>query len=160
VVRSLAIVDGRARSGGGRAALVTRLQHLPHPRFVDAEDAVRRFRLLPSDTVAHPSILRHVALAGLRRLEDGALTLKFDRAAFAQYAGLDVSQAIAGLRCPTLFVRGGDSAFVDAETVERMAALCPQAETSEIPGAHHHVMLDRPEELAACLGGFLDRTLT
>lgn len=157
MVRSLAIVDGKARSGGGRAALVTRLQHLPHPRFADTEDAVRRFRLLPSDTSARPSVLRHVALAGLRRLEDGALTLKFDRAAFGHYAGLDVSAALAGLRCPALFVRGADSTFVDTATIERMAKRSPHGECAEIPGAYHHVMLDRPEDLAACLGRFLDR---
>jgi esterase len=159
-VRRLVLVDGRPRSGFGRAALVTRLQHLPHPEFTDGEDAVRRFRLLPSGTSARPEVLRHVALAGLRPCPNGSFTLKFDRTAFAQYGGLDVSHGIASLSCSTLFVRGGESTFVTAATMEDMAAQCPHGETAEIAGAHHHVMLDRPEALAACLGEFLQRSLT
>lgn len=159
-VRSLVVVDGRPRSGTGRrAGLVNRLQFLPHPRFADVEEAVRRFRLLPSATGARPEVLRHVAVAGLRRLPDGAFTLKFDRAAFGAYGGIDVSAALAGLRCPTLLVRGGESTFVDAATLGHMTALCPHAEATEIAGAHHHVMLDRPEALGDRIGDFLDRSL-
>ena len=160
LVRRVVIVDGRPRSGQGkRATLVSRLQYLPHPRFADAEDAVRRFRLLPSDTSAAPDVLRHVALTGVRPLPDGGLTFKFDRATFAHYGGLDLSAAIAGLRCPALFVRGSESAFVDATTLAQMAALYPQAETAEIGGAHHHVMLDRPAALAARIHEFFASTL-
>ena len=159
-VCSLVVVDGRPESGSGRSGLVRRLRHLPHPTYADTEDAVRRFRLLPSGTAARPEVLRHVALAGLRPLPDGTLTPKFDRSAFGHYTSRDFSGAIAGLRCPTLFIRGAESTFLDGATLARMAALCPHAETAAIPGAYHHVMLDRPEALAACLSDFLARTLT
>ncbi len=159
-VRCLVLVDGRPRSGRGRrATLVTRLQHLPHPRFADVEDAVRRFRLLPSETSAKPDVLRHVVVSGLRPLADGGLTFKFDRTTFAHYGGLDLTEAIAGLRCPALFVRGGESSFVDPATLARMAALAPVAETAEIAGAYHHVMLDRPAALATRMRTFLDAAL-
>jgi len=155
-VRCLVTVDGRPRSSRGRrASLLTRLQHLPHPRFTDVEDAVRRFRLLPSATSASPDILRHVVETGIRPLPDGGLTFKFDRATFAHYEGLDLTDAIAGLRCPALFVRGSESSFVDAGGLARMAALCPGARTAEIAGAHHHIMLDQPVALAATLDTFL-----
>jgi pimeloyl-ACP methyl ester carboxylesterase len=159
-VRSLVIVDGRPESGSGRSGLVRRLRHLPQPTYADNEDAVRRFRLLPSGTAARPEILRHVALTGLRPLPDGTLTPKFDRSAFGHYTPRDFSEAIADLRCPALFIRGAESTFVDGGTLARMSALCPHAETAAIPGAYHHVMLDRPEALATCLGDFLARTLT
>jgi pimeloyl-ACP methyl ester carboxylesterase len=160
LVRCLVTVDGRPWSGRGRrTALLTRLQHLPHPRFTDVDDAVRRFRLLPSATSAPPEVLRHVVLTGLRPLPDGGLTFKFDRATFGHYGQLDLSSAIAGLRCPALFVRGSDSAFVDAAALARMAALYPAAETVEIEGAHHHIMLDRPAALAATLNTFLSTHL-
>jgi pimeloyl-ACP methyl ester carboxylesterase len=159
-VRRLVLVDGRPRSGTGRrAGLVNRLQFFPHPTFADEEEAIRRFRLLPSATAARAEVLRHVALAGLRRRRDGTLTLKFDRAAFAHYRGIDVSSALASVRCPTLLVRGAESVFVDAPTLAHMAALCPHAETAEIASAHHHVLLDRPEALADRLAAFLEQSL-
>ena len=158
-VRSLVIVDGRPESGSGRSGLVRRLRHLPQPTYADSEEAVRRFRLLPSGTAARAEVLRHVALTGLRPLPDGTLTPKFDRSAFGHYRPRDFSAAIAGLRCPALFIRGAESTFVDGATFARMSALCPHAETAAIPDAYHHVMLDRPEPLALCLGDFLARTL-
>jgi len=155
-VRCLVTVDGRPRSSRGRrASLLTRLQHLPHPRFNDLEDAVRRFRLLPSATSASRDVLRHVVASGIRALPDGGLTFKFDRATFAHYEGLDLTDAIAGLRCPALFIRGSESSFVDADLLACMAALSPGADTAEIAGAHHHIMLDRPAALAATLNTFL-----
>jgi pimeloyl-ACP methyl ester carboxylesterase len=159
-VRSLVIVDGRPESGSGRSGLVRRLRHLPHPTYPDSEDAIRRFRLLPSGTAAVPEVLRHVALSGLQRLPDGTLTPKFDRSAFGHYLPRSFSEEIANLRCPALFLRGAESTFVDGATLARMAALYPQAETAVIPGAYHHIMLDRPEALALCLDDFLSRTLT
>ncbi len=156
LVQCLIVVDVGPRSGRGRRArFLSRLQHLPHPRFADAEDAARRFRLLPSATSAPAEVLRHVALKGMRSLPDGGLTFKFDRAAFAHYDGLDLSSSIAELECPTLFIRGSESAFVDGPTLARMAAHCPGADTAEIEGAHHHVMLDRPAALAARIASFL-----
>jgi pimeloyl-ACP methyl ester carboxylesterase len=159
-VSAIAIVDGRPESGSGRSGLVRRLRHLPHPEYRDAADAVRRFRLLPTGTAARPEVLRHVALAGLRTLPDGALVPKFDRHAFGHYMPRDYSDAIAALRCPALFVRGADSTFADPAALARMAALCPHAETTTIPGAYHHVPLDQPERLVARLRQFLDAALT
>jgi esterase len=156
-VRALAVVDSRPVSGSGRSQLVSRLQHLPHPEYADREEAVRRFRLLPRGTAARSEVLRHMALAGLRPLADGGFTLKFDRKAFAMRTTVDLSPVIAGLRCPVLFVRGSESAFLDRATLAAMAALCPHAEIAEIAGAHHHVVLDRPEAFSERLGAFLDR---
>jgi pimeloyl-ACP methyl ester carboxylesterase len=133
------------------------LSFLPHPVFADREEAVRRFRLLPRGTSARAEVLRHMALAGLRPLPDGRFTLKFDRAAFARRRPLDLVPALAAVRCPTLLVRGGESAFLDAATAAEMAALCPHAEIATIDGAHHHVILDRPEAFTERLLTFLAR---
>jgi pimeloyl-ACP methyl ester carboxylesterase len=156
---ALAVVDSRPVSGSGRSGLVNRLRHLPHPRYADREDAVRRFRLLPAGTSAAPEVLRHMALAGLTALPEGGFTLKFDRQAFAARERLDLNPALAGLRCPVLFVRGSESTFLDAETLRSMQALCARAESAEIAGAHHHVMLDRPAAFTARLAAFLDATV-
>jgi pimeloyl-ACP methyl ester carboxylesterase len=153
-VRALALIDSRPVTGTGRGRL-QRLSLFPHPVYADGEEAVRRFRLLPRGTSADPEILRHVALAGLRPTDDGRLTLKFDRNAFARRAYLDLGPALAALRCPCLLVRGTESVVVDAETFAGMGRRCPHATRVEIAGAHHHVVLDRPAEAAAALTRFL-----
>jgi pimeloyl-ACP methyl ester carboxylesterase len=40
---------------------------------------------------------------------------------------------------------------------ERLAATIPDARLAEIPGAYHHVVLDRPAEVAAALVRFFER---
>jgi pimeloyl-ACP methyl ester carboxylesterase len=153
---ALALVDSRPTTGTGRSGLVSRLSLVPHPVYADREDAVRRFRLLPRGTVAAPDVLRHVALAGLRPLPDGGFTPKFDRRAFSGRTMLDLAPVLRALGCPTLLVRGSESAFLDAATLQRMGALCPHAELAEIADAHHHVTLDRPEAFTRRLAAFLD----
>ncbi len=156
-VATLAIVDSRARTGSGRTGLVNRLSALPHPVFESPEEAVRRFRLLPRGTTAHPHVLRRMALAGIRTTGEGGYTLKFDRGAFAKRAVLDLMPALAAVQCPTLLVRGGESVFVDADTLTEMGTACPHAELATIDDAHHHVVLDQPEAFAMRLLLFLGR---
>jgi pimeloyl-ACP methyl ester carboxylesterase len=156
-VWALGMIDSRPVTGSGRSGLVNRLSLLPHPVYADREEAVRRFRLLPRGTSARPEVLRSMALAALKPLDDGRLTLKFDRNAFSRRQFLDLRPALATLRCPTLIIRGTESAFVDAAVTAEMQALCPHAEVIAIAGAHHHVVLDRPEETSTHLRAFLAR---
>lgn len=156
-VAALAAVDSRPRTGSGRSGLVTRLSFLPHPVFATPEEAVQRFRLLPRGTTAHPDVLRHMALAGIRAAGEGTFTLKFDRAAFARRTLLDLMPALAAVACPMLLVRGSESTFLDADTLTEMGAACPHAELATIDDAHHHVVLDRPDAFAMRLILFLER---
>jgi pimeloyl-ACP methyl ester carboxylesterase len=155
-VWALGMIDSRPVTGSGRSGLVNRLSSLPHPVYADREEAVRRFRLLPRGTSARPEVLRQMALAALKPMDDGRLTLKFDRNAFSRRQFLDLRPALSALRCPTLIVRGTESAFVDAAVTTEMQALCPHAEVIEVAEAHHHVVLDRPEETSAHLRAFLE----
>jgi pimeloyl-ACP methyl ester carboxylesterase len=41
------------------------------------------------------------------------------------------------------------------ETAERVRALVPGAVLAEVPGAYHHVVLDRPDAFVATVGRFL-----
>ncbi len=156
-VTSLTVVDSRPTTGSGRSGLIKRLSFFPHPIFASREEAVQRFRLLPRGTTAHPDVLRHMALAGLRETDTGTFTLKFDRAAFTKRQFLDLTPALAAIRCPTLLVRGSESAFVEAATLEAMGAACPHAELATIEGAHHHVVLDRPDAFVQRLLRFLEQ---
>ncbi|MFN8544285.1 MAG: alpha/beta hydrolase [Candidatus Binatia bacterium] len=154
---ALAIVDSRTKVVPGRVGTMQRLARFPHPRYETREEGVARYRLLPDSTVTRPELLAHVAGHALHRVEEGHWTFKFDRAALAAVRPRDVRPLLAGVRCPILAVRGGDSRMMPPKATAAMAAVAPQLETAEIAGAEHHVMLDRPAALAATLGAFLDR---
>ena len=156
-VRTLTVVDSRPRTGSGRSGLVHRLSLLPHPVFATPNEAVQRFRLFPRGTTAHPDVLRHMALAGIRATGEGTFTPKFDRAAFARRTVMDLIPALAAVRCPALLVRGRESAFLDADTLAEMGAACAHAELATIHDAHHHVVLDRPDAFSTLLLRFLER---
>jgi pimeloyl-ACP methyl ester carboxylesterase len=154
---ALVIVDSRARISARSARLLEALRKLPHPRYANLAEAERRFRLLPSATAARPDVLAHVIRHGMTRTPDGMWTLKFDRRALSGTAPQDLSPALAATRCPILAVRGEHSDVVSAAAMAEFPAANPRAVTAEVAGAHHHVMLDRPEALAHVIGQFLDR---
>ncbi|MBI4338821.1 MAG: alpha/beta hydrolase [Chloroflexi bacterium] len=64
---------------------------------------------------------------------------------------------LPSLRCPVLFVHGGNSPLVSLATAQRVVAAIPDGRLSEIPGAGHAVPSDAPqafrEAVLAFLGG-------
>jgi 2-succinyl-6-hydroxy-2,4-cyclohexadiene-1-carboxylate synthase len=62
---------------------------------------------------------------------------------------------LAGLRCPTLLVAGALDGKFAAIAAEMATAIGPAAQRELVPGAGHAVHLERPNELAALLDGFL-----
>ncbi|MGD9762875.1 MAG: alpha/beta fold hydrolase [Candidatus Binatia bacterium] len=156
---ALAVVDSRARILPRSARYLEALCKLPHPRYVSAEDAVERFRLLPAATTAGPDVLAHIARHSIVADGNGTLTLKFDRRALTGARPQDLAPYLTAARCPILAVRAARSAIVDAAALAEYRAAASHVELAEIADAHHHVMLDRPEALAAVLRDFLDRHL-
>jgi pimeloyl-ACP methyl ester carboxylesterase len=131
------------------------LRRLPQPVYASFEEAVQRFRLLPTANDASAEVLAHVAAHAMRQLEDGAWTLKFDRRGIANTQPCDLSPALAAVRGPVLVVRAAASELMSEADLAEFRAVAPHAESTVIAGAHHHIMLDRPEELAAAVRGFL-----
>ena len=154
---ALVVVDSRARISERSARYLEALRKLRHPRYATLEEAVQRFRLLPSAHQARPEILAHVVRHGLIQTADGTWTLKFDRRAMAGTPAQDLSPRLAAVRCPILAVRGELSEIISAAGLAEFGAANPRTVTAEIAGAHHHVMLDQPEALAAVVRDFLER---
>jgi pimeloyl-ACP methyl ester carboxylesterase len=69
---------------------------------------------------------------------------------------VDLSAALGRVACPVLVVRGSNSSIMTHAALDEFSAAAPHASVVEIEGAHHHVMLDRPEQLAAAVRKFLD----
>ena len=102
---------------------------------------------------------------GLRREHDWTLAYRADVAGMARSrASGDLLLTAAGQwpcverrAMPTLVVRGGESAVLDADVAREMARRNPRIAVVEIEGAGHSVHADRPDEFLRAVDGFLGR---
>lgn len=65
----------------------------------------------------------------------------------------DGEAAARACACPVLVVEGGDP----LQPSDALAPLVPRLETARFPGVGHFVYLERPEEVAASIAGFVRR---
>lgn len=122
-----------------------------HPTLGAAVDA---FHLLPADTVADPGLLTHLAEAAFVA-RNGGFSLRFDPAAYAERHPVDLWPLVPRVTTPTLLIRGEHSPVLPRDTAARLRDALPAARLVEVPGAYHHVVLDRPAEVTAALLDFL-----
>lgn len=61
---------------------------------------------------------------------------------------------------PTLFIRGGNSDYINDTDMPLIKRMFPQAELKTIPGATHWVHADTPGELCLLLSEFLEKECT
>jgi pimeloyl-ACP methyl ester carboxylesterase len=154
-LRALIVVDMGFRLRQSRRLRL--LSHLPAPVYQDEEDLRRRFRLLPPETRAPSSLLHEIARHSVRRLPDGRLAPKFDRATLIREPR-DLTASLSRIACPALFLRGSESQHLSATTLAEMATLCPQARGLDIPDAGHHLFLDNPGAFLHAVRNFLHDT--
>lgn len=157
MARAVIVIDIAVTSTVRRNRFLYRLKALPTVNYADLTTAIARFRLLPKDGEIAQEVIEQIARRSLRRTDDGCYTLKFDRESFYGGDGLDVEAAIARAQIPTLLIRAGLSRIMTAEAAERSASLNPLVELTVIEGAHHHLPLERPDELAELISGFVKK---
>ena len=157
-LRSLVIVDTQVRISEAGARYMARLRNFPHPRYRDHAHAIKRFRLLPTATTAAPHVLAHVATHAVVQLADGRWTLKFDRESLAHAEPQDLTAVLQRLTCPILLVRGAHSELLSHAALARLLVAVPHAQGAEIADAHHHVMLDNPDDFARVVRRFLEQS--
>ena len=118
-------------------------QHRAHP---DAASLVARFRTLPRSSAPPPYVVAHVAEQSVVRRDDG-WTWKFDPTFFDHdRLGLDDLGPVTG--SPVRLVRGADG-LVDDRMARRVAERVGHpGPPVTIAGSGHHVLLDRPRDLA------------
>ncbi len=154
-LRALVVIDMGFRLRQSRRLRL--LSHLPAPIYQDEADLLDRFRLLPMETRTPSALLQHIARCSVCLLEDGRLTLKFDRATLIREPR-DLASRLPHLTCPALFLRGSDSQNLSAATLAEMVALCPRARGLDIPDAGHHVFLDNSAAFLGTVRSFLHDT--
>jgi len=154
LARAIVAIDVAVTSTARRNRYLRHLKALPTVVYPDLATALSKFRLMPREGDIAPEILAEVAEQSLERTASGGYTMKFDRESFFGSDGLEVAEAIRGIKLPLLLIRAGLSRIMTAEAAARAAASNPLARLVTIPAAHHHLPLERPAELAAALLNF------
>ena len=153
-VKGLVIVDSRPTIPAERLAQMKERGARPLRRHPTVDAAVATFRLLPSDTVAEPPLLAHLARESVS-WRDGAVSLRFDPACYAAREPVDAWPLLARIAAPTLVVRGERSPILPRPMADRLCAEISGARFAEIADAYHHLVLDRPAPFVVALRGFL-----
>jgi pimeloyl-ACP methyl ester carboxylesterase len=124
--------------------------------FGSLDEVVAGFRLTPPQPEADPRVLRAIAVGSVRPVE-GGWTGKVDPRIFGAVGRSGLSARLPGLPGPVAVVRGERSVLVPPSAGADPAALTgrPVAQF-DVPGAHHHVMVDRPVEFGEHLSRALD----
>lgn len=155
-VRGVVAIDSAVSSGSDRNRYLRRLRSLPMVVYPDLATARARFRLMPREGVVAPAILNEIAEHSLRPEPGGGYTLKFDRESFYGSDGIDVLAVITKIRVPVLLIRAEHSRIMTAEGARAAVAANPRVTLTEMPGLHHHVLLERPDQLAELVGRFVE----
>ncbi|HXM89356.1 MAG TPA: alpha/beta hydrolase [Candidatus Acidoferrum sp.] len=152
--RGAMAVDVAVTSSRGRDRYLRRLKGLPMVTYPDLATAKARFRLMPNEGGIPEEIVHEIAERSLARTDEGRWTLKFDRESFLGGDGLEVLETIKEIRIPTMLVRAEHSRIMTAEAAEQARASNPRARLVTIAGAHHHVILEKPDAVARVIEEF------
>jgi pimeloyl-ACP methyl ester carboxylesterase len=151
-LRGVAAVDFLPEVRADRPSSFRRAASRPQPVYPSEDDMLSRFRLEPGGTSMTAEKVRALGRHGVRREGEG-WTWKFDWRCLR----LPISPVwplLSEIRVPALVVRGELSAVIGAEDFARVARETPGARALTIAGAHHHVPLDKPAELADVVADF------
>jgi pimeloyl-ACP methyl ester carboxylesterase len=151
-LRAVAAVDFLPEIRADRPSRFKRASRRSQPIYPSEDDILSRFRLEPGGTIMTPDRIRALGREGIRR-EGGGWTWKFDWRCLSIPIP-PVWPQLAGIRVPALMVRGELSAVIGPDDFARVIREIAGARGMTIPGAHHHVPLDAPAELAAAVAEF------
>ena len=102
---------------------------------------------------ASEALRASIAAHSVREEPDGRFAFKFD----PRWFGLPPTKPppLGGVRCPTLIVRGAQSALLPPEGAAAFAAEIRGARVAVIEGAGHNVHVEQPEAFLAAVFPFL-----
>jgi pimeloyl-ACP methyl ester carboxylesterase len=114
-------------------------------------EAVSAFRLRPPETIARPELLRAIARASVRPVDDG-WSWKADGRARQRFDVESVNGALSDVQASVACIYGAMSPYAGARTVEHLAASTGRPVPSyALEGAYHHAPLDDPAGCAAAV---------
>ena len=120
--------------------------------YPNEEAILDRFKLAPDQPIAFQFILDYIAKNSIQEI-NGGFEWKFDDTLFNKlgYPNMPKNSAF-GLSCPLGYIYGENSALVTPNILKYMKSKFKEdTKVIEIKEAHHHVLLDRPIELAKAI---------
>jgi len=155
-IAGLVVVDvtPTINQSGGKA-IAAQLAVRDFASFEEAVARARAFNPLRSEANIRER-LRHA----LREMPDGRWAYKYDPGIGS--GGLETDferlwEQVRRISCPTLLVRGAQSAILSREAAARFVRELPGSTVVEVPGAGHSVMGDNPSGFIGAVRPFLAR---
>ncbi len=122
-----------------RGPIVKSKETYPH-----REAALKRFRLIPPQPSANPFILDHIASYSLAKV-NGGYSWKFDEKIFDRFKVGKTSEELQRVKCHLGIIYGERSALFPPDIIHYMSTLLDSTvPVLTIPGAYHHLFLDKP----------------
>lgn len=154
---ALIVIDSVIRCPGDDADAPRGARARPQRTYATREAVLQAFRLIPPQPVADAALLRYIAEQSVVH-EAGRWDWRADWRIYGRFTDRLVYEHVRHVRCPVGVIYGESSALDVAQTPRTFnAVLRREVPTSIIPRAHHHVMLEAPEPLAAAVAGLADR---
>jgi pimeloyl-ACP methyl ester carboxylesterase len=123
--------------------------------YPSREAAIDAFHLMPPQPVTNRAAERTLAPMSIAP-RDGGWSWKWDVGALTSFDGAAVRELLPRIECPVIEISGALSDHVGPGAMELIAGrIGREVPLIEIPGAYHHVMLDKPTEVAAALVPYL-----
>lgn len=151
-LRGVSAIDFLPDVHASRERKYKKTRSRPQPIYDNEEAMLSKFRLQPPGTLLDAAGLRALGRHGVRRGPRG-WSWKFDWRSFAFPYG-PVWPQLPEITVNALIVRGEHSSILPREAMAQVAAALPRGRGVEIEGAHHHIPLDKPAELAAAIAAW------
>jgi pimeloyl-ACP methyl ester carboxylesterase len=104
-------------------------------------------------------LLRNLVQAGSKRRPDGRVVWKRDPAIQKGFIPTEIWRHVEKIRAPVIYILGGASTIVPAETQARLKRVLPQVEIVTMPGLGHYPVDEDPPGFLAIVDRFLERNL-
>ena len=104
---------------------------------------------------ASEAVLRPYVRHGTKRRDDGRIVWKRDPNLVKGFVATDLWQYVRNINAPILYVLGGRSNIVPAETQETLRKTLPRVRIETIPGTGHYPSDEKPAEFLAIVDRFL-----
>ena len=100
-------------------------------------------------------ILRAYAHFGSKRREDGRIVWKRDPNLAKGFVPTELWQFVSKIKCPTIYILGGNSRIVPPETQQKLKETIPDVQIVVIPGVGHYPDQEATPEFLRIVRTFL-----
>lgn len=119
-----------------------------------SEDELRA-QLRKANPRMSSAVLDAYVTHGSRRRADGRVVWKRDPRLVNGFVATDLWRFVRNITAPILYIIGGRSAIVPADTQEQLRNTLPRAQLVTIEGTGHYPSDERPDEVLALVDSFL-----